>query len=182
VTWPRPSPSPDHTPEDRTPAGDEGAGTQASPADSPPAFVIVPEFRGLIPPLTADERQQLAPSLEAHGCLDALKLWVRDDGQPPVLLDGHTHHDLCPPRGAGPWYPHARGGHDLHAAPPMRATESHPLRAHRGGAETDGADRGAGQAATGARTDLFQKSGTGWAPIHTDREVAKLAAVSHDTV
>ena len=34
----------------------------------------------------------------------------------------------------------------------------------------------------GTRTDLFQNSGTGLAPLHTDREVAQLAHVSHDTV
>jgi hypothetical protein len=34
----------------------------------------------------------------------------------------------------------------------------------------------------GTRTDLCQNSGTGLTPLHTDREVAKLPGVSHDTV
>ena len=99
MTLPTPTPRTEHTREDRTLPGDGEAEAQASPADPPPALVIDPEFRALIPPLTDDERQRLVANLEAHGCLDSLKVWVRDDGQPPVLLDGHNRYDLCLPRG-----------------------------------------------------------------------------------
>lgn len=44
---------------------------------------IDPEFQALIPPLTAEERDQLEANLRAEGCRDSLVVW---NG---VLLDGH---------------------------------------------------------------------------------------------
>jgi hypothetical protein len=77
----------DRTAKDTSVDGNGGETAQESSADPPPALVIDPEFRALIPPLTEDEQQQLVANLEADGCLDSLKVWMRDDGQPPVLLD-----------------------------------------------------------------------------------------------
>ena len=75
-------------------AGDEGPAEPESPADHPIRLVIDPEFRALIPRLTEDERQQLAANLEADGCLDTLKFWAPDDGQPAIILDGHTRYEI----------------------------------------------------------------------------------------
>jgi N6-adenosine-specific RNA methylase IME4 len=50
---------------------------------------IDPEFRGLIPPLSTDERAQLEANLQRDGCRDALVVW---NG---VLLDGHNRLVIC---------------------------------------------------------------------------------------
>ncbi len=53
-------------------------------------IAIDPEFRDLIPPLTADERSGLEAALVASGgARDALVVW---NG---VLLDGHNRHEIC---------------------------------------------------------------------------------------
>lgn len=57
------------------------------PADRP--LQIDPEFRALIPPLTAEERHQLEANLKADGCRDPLVVW---NG---VLLDGHHRYEIC---------------------------------------------------------------------------------------
>ena len=54
-----------------------------------PIVEIDPEFRDLIPVLTADEKEALEASLLKEGCRDALVLW---DGK---LLDGHSRHEIC---------------------------------------------------------------------------------------
>jgi hypothetical protein len=78
--------------------GNGGETAQESSVGQPTALVIDSEFQALIPPLTDDERQQLAANLEADGCLDPLKVWVRGDGQPAIILDGHTRYEICSER------------------------------------------------------------------------------------
>ena len=51
------------------------------------------EFRGLIPPLTAEEYAGLEKSLIEEGCRDALIVW--DD----TLIDGHNRHEICTKHG-----------------------------------------------------------------------------------
>lgn len=50
---------------------------------------IDPEFKNLIPPLTAEEYAGLEESILAEGCRDALILW---DG---ILIDGHNRYEIC---------------------------------------------------------------------------------------
>ena len=50
---------------------------------------IDPEFRGLIPPLTADEYKRLEESLIADGCRDKLVTWDE------IILDGHNRYEIC---------------------------------------------------------------------------------------
>lgn len=50
---------------------------------------IDPEFRDLIPRLSADERAQLEANIVADGCRDPLTLWGH------ILLDGHNRHEIC---------------------------------------------------------------------------------------
>lgn len=47
------------------------------------------ELRGLIPPLTDDERKLLEESILTNGCRDAIIVW---DG---TIIDGHNRFDIC---------------------------------------------------------------------------------------
>lgn len=47
------------------------------------------EFRSLIPPLTADEYQQLKENILKDGCRDALVIW---NG---TIIDGHNRYEIC---------------------------------------------------------------------------------------
>lgn len=53
------------------------------------ALTIDPEFQGLLPPLTKEERNGLEASLKEEGCREALVAW---DG---ILLDGHVRYEIC---------------------------------------------------------------------------------------
>lgn len=55
------------------------------------AIKVDPEFRALIPPLRAEERQQLEANIVAEGCRDPLVVWR--SGR--ILLDGHNRHEIC---------------------------------------------------------------------------------------
>lgn len=50
---------------------------------------IDPEFRSLIPPLSAEELGQLEANIKADGCRDPLVTW---NG---LLLDGHNRYEIC---------------------------------------------------------------------------------------
>ena len=52
-------------------------------------FVLDPEFRRLIPPLTPDEYKRLEEDILDHGCLDPLIVWN------DILLDGHNRYEIC---------------------------------------------------------------------------------------
>lgn len=52
-------------------------------------IVIDEEFKKLIPPLTADEFAGLEKSLLDEGCRDALVLWG------DTLIDGHNRYEIC---------------------------------------------------------------------------------------
>ncbi len=56
---------------------------------------IDPEFKSLIPPLGASEREQLESNLLASGCRDPLVVWKGHN----ILLDGHNRYDLCTQHG-----------------------------------------------------------------------------------
>lgn len=47
------------------------------------------EFKNLIPPLTSEERQGLEESILKEGCRDALVLWG------DILIDGHNRFEIC---------------------------------------------------------------------------------------
>jgi len=50
---------------------------------------IDPEFKALIPPLTAEEYAGLEESIVRDGCRDAIVLW--DD----IIIDGHNRYRIC---------------------------------------------------------------------------------------
>ena len=56
-------------------------------------LIVDSEFQALIPPLSGEERAGLEADLLRNGCLDALKVWRREDGD--VLLDGYNRREIC---------------------------------------------------------------------------------------
>ena len=55
------------------------------------SIIIDEEFRSLIPPLSAEESQQLTVNLLRDGVLDPLKVW-QETG---ILVDGHNRYEIC---------------------------------------------------------------------------------------
>lgn len=56
-------------------------------------LIIDEEFRDLIPPLTAEEREGLEADILRDGCLTPLLVWRGESGD--VLLDGHNRREIC---------------------------------------------------------------------------------------
>lgn len=56
---------------------------------------IDPEFRDLIPPLSADEKSQLLANVLRDGCRDPLVVWLNHG----TLLDGHHRYEICEANG-----------------------------------------------------------------------------------
>jgi len=52
-------------------------------------IIIDKEFQSLIPPLTEEEYEGLEKSILAEGCRDALVLWG------DILVDGHNRYEIC---------------------------------------------------------------------------------------
>jgi hypothetical protein len=185
-----PNPRPDQTGHDVNHEGNSGGeAAHDAPAGQPIPLVIDPEFQALIPPLTAEELAQLTANLLADGCIEPLWVWVRDgDGSPPVLLDGHHRHAICRAHGFPFRTASVPGVHTREEAKIWMLRHQVGRRNLPAYVRTELALELTELIATqakaqqGTRSDLLQNSGTRPSPIHTDREVAKLAGVSHDTV
>jgi hypothetical protein len=52
-------------------------------------LTIDPEFRDLIPPITAEERSVLEASVASEGCREDLIAWG------DILIDGHNRYEIC---------------------------------------------------------------------------------------
>lgn len=52
-------------------------------------ILIDKEFQALIPPLSAEEKQQLEANIVADGCRDPLVVWGN------TLIDGHNRYEIC---------------------------------------------------------------------------------------
>ena len=61
-------------------------------------IIVDPEFKALIPPLSAEERAQLEANLLADGCRDPLTVWGRAGGE-QILVDGHNRYEICSAHG-----------------------------------------------------------------------------------
>ena len=61
-------------------------------------IIVDPEFKALIPPLSAEERAQLEANLLADGCRDPLTVWARAGGE-QILVDGHNRYEICSAHG-----------------------------------------------------------------------------------
>ena len=53
------------------------------------SLLIDPEYKNLIPSLTASEYQNLERSIKAEGCREPIILWHG------VIIDGHNRYDIC---------------------------------------------------------------------------------------
>jgi len=77
-------------------------------------LAVDPEFRDLLPKLTAQEREALEASIVNEGCRDPIVTWGS------IIVDGHNRYDICSARGLPfttvPFY----GGTDFDYLPSMR--------------------------------------------------------------
>lgn len=148
-------------------------------------FTIDPEFQSLIPPLKPEERTELERSIEREGCRDPLVVWSGQD----ILLDGHNRYAICQKLGK-PFNTTGLSFPDRDAAKvwiienqfarrnlaPYQRAELEFAREKilkRRAAENIRATQ------ANAAASAFQKSGK---QIHVDRELARAAGLSHDTI
>ncbi len=149
------------------------------------AITIDSDFQSLLIPLTSDEYQLLEQSIINEGCRDAIVLW---DG---IIIDGHNRYAICTKHGinyktiemkfanrqsAKTWIIlNQLGRRNISAFLRVKYAVDYlkPLIAEKAKAKqkTDGKDLGG---------TLCQKSDKG--VIHTTKELALAAGVSHDTV
>jgi ssDNA-binding Zn-finger/Zn-ribbon topoisomerase 1 len=140
------------------------------------------EFRDLIPPLTSEEKAQLEENLVRDGCIDPLLVWNE------TIIDGHNRYEICTRRGVHfdkksmqfntreevkEWIilnqfgrrnltPYQRSELALKLKPLIQAKAKENQFA-------------------GKKIDLSQNSVEG-KRVDTQKELAKIAGVSHDTI
>ena len=154
-------------------------------------LVIDTEFRDLIPPLAAEELQELEGSLLRDGCLDPLKAWHG------TIVDGHNRYAICQKHcinfkvtdmsfidrdDAKVWILRNQlARRNLNTAQRVMVAEKlRPLIAPKARERREATLPQKGE--RGFRPNVCQKSDEHSAPINTNKEIAKLADVSHDTV
>lgn len=153
-------------------------------------ITIDKEFRDLIPPLTTDEYEGLEKSILAEGCRDALVLWGN------VLVDGHNRYEICTSHNIPfqtvqkdfadrndairwiilnqfgrrnlPAYERARLALRLKPVIAEKAKENKVSAANRMNASVG----------NNVSTEICENV----RPIDTQKEIAKAAGVSHDTI
>jgi|694.fasta_scaffold08185_3 16S rRNA G966 N2-methylase RsmD len=147
-------------------------------------IIVDAEFAALIPPLSAEERQQLEENIVEHGgARDPLVVWASKGTL--TLLDGHNRYEICTRLGLAFDIEEMRFSDRSHA-------EEWIIRNQFGRRNLSAYVRTqlalrleetiAKRSRQGQRTDLSQKSVKGLPPLDTQKEVAKAANVSHDTV
>lgn len=148
------------------------------------SIIIDKEFQSLIPPLTPEELQQLEENCVKDGIRDALIVWKQSDGN-DILIDGHNRWNISVKHGGIPFqikqmdFPdrdtakqwiilNQFGRRNLSAYDrSVLALKLKPIIAEKA------------KANQGTRTDISQKS----VKSHdTQKELAKTAGVSHDTI
>lgn len=148
-----------------------------------PAITIDPEFRSLIPPLTAEERAQLEANLIADGCRDALVLW---NG---ILLDGHNRYEICERLAIQYQLTSAQLPNRLEAKiwivrNQFGRRNLKPFQRIELALVLEPLIRERAKENQGTRTDIRQISDGSYEAVskETKHELAKLADVSHDTI
>jgi 16S rRNA G966 N2-methylase RsmD len=147
-------------------------------------IVIDAEFAGLIPPLSAEERQQLEDNIVEHGgARDPLVVWASKGTL--TLLDGHNRYEICT-RLDLPFDVHEIRFEDRSHAKEWMIRNQFGKRNLSVYTRTKLALRLEEtireRSQQGKRTDLSQKSEKSGEGLDTYKEIAKLAGVSHDTV
>ena len=145
---------------------------------------IDPEFSELIPSLSADEYEQLENNIVSEGIRDALVTWDQGDGN-EILIDGHNRWNISVKHGGIPFKTERKHFPDRDAAklwiiknqlgrrnlPAFEraslALKMKPLIAEKAKEQQ------------GTRTDISQKSVKS---RDTQKELAAIAGVSHDTI
>ena len=148
---------------------------------------IDPEFEKLIPPLETEEYRQLEENIMKDGCREALTVW---NG---VLVDGHNRYRICTEH-------HIKFQTENMDFPNREAVIEWILRNQLGRRNLSGfqkaelvlrlkpiiQEKAKEKQLSTQNNDsgraVFQKSGKQESPTHTDKELAKLAGVSHDTI
>ena len=147
-------------------------------------ILIDAEFAALIPPLSAEERQQLEENIVEHGgARDPLVVWASKSKL--TILDGHNRYEICNRLELPFDYEEMRFSDRSHA-------EEWIIRNQFGRRNLSAYVRTqlalrleetiAKRSRQGERTDLCQKSDKSSPTLDTKKEVAKAANVSHDTV
>lgn len=147
-------------------------------------IVIDNEFKNLIPPLTPEEFAGLKQSLMSEGCRDPLVLWGN------ILIDGHNRYDICTRKNI-PFQTVQREFADRNAAIewiilnqfgrrnlPAHERARLALRLKPVIAEKAKEQ----QLSTLKQNAVSQNSVKRENPIDTQKEIAKVAGVSHDTI
>ena len=145
-------------------------------------ITIDKEFKSLIPALTDDEYKGLEQSILSEGCRDALVLWG------DILVDGHNRYEICTKHGIAfetvqkdfdsredviqwiilnqfgrrnlPMYERARLALRLKPVISAKAKEQQIRKS----------------------ADFVSQNSVEQKPIDTQKELAKVAGVSHDTI
>lgn len=153
-------------------------------------IIIDKEFQSLIPPLTVEEYNGLEASILAEGCRDALVLWGE------TLIDGHNRYEICTAHDVPfqtvqkdftdrndairwiilnqfgrrnlPAYERARLALRLKPVIAEKAKENKVSAANRMNASVG----------NNVSTEICENV----RPIDTQKEIAKAAGVSHDTI
>jgi ParB-like chromosome segregation protein Spo0J len=143
---------------------------------------INPEFRDLIPPLEFEEFKELESSIKKDGCLDAIKVWNN------TIIDGHNRYRICTDNhidfdvmemeldsedDAKIWIiKNQFGRRNINAATrAMLALELEPLIREK-----------ARENQLRKPESVLQNSVKQTKPVNTQKEVAKIAGISHSTI
>lgn len=144
-------------------------------------MIIDDHFQSLIPPLSAEEKAQLEENIKVEGCRDTLITWQG------ILLDGHNRFEICNRLNI----PFRTMEIDL---PDRDAAKLWIIKNQFGRRNLGAFDRGSlalkmkdiiaakARENQGARTDIHQNSDKSYQPINTNKELARIAGVSHDTI
>ena len=145
------------------------------------------EFQSLIPPLTYEEKKMLEESILSEGCRDAIVVWN------DTIIDGHNRYEICKKHGI-PFETVSREFEDRNDVIewiiknqfgrrnlPMHERARLALRLKPVIAEK-AKEKQAEYHGNQYKSGLSQNSVEVQKPIDTQKEIAKAAGVSHDTI
>lgn len=156
---------------------------------------INPEFKALIPPLSAEEYEELEESITTYGCRDAIVIWN------DTIIDGHNRFKICCENDVA--YQTVDMTYDFDTEDEVKAwiiknqfgrRNINKYQRSQLALQLKNLIAGKAKENQGARTDLVRlaetdnlcqksdKSTEAIIPIDTKKELAAIAGVSHDTI